>query len=69
MNLYLIIISITKKYCEQIALLVLQIKLLTNIIEGDLTQAIQGIFLFNTNSLETLAKNIEIFFLNKTKKR
>ena len=41
---------------------------MANTIEGDLAQAIQGIFLFNKNSLETLAKNNEIFFLNKTKK-
>ena len=61
-------ITITKNYCEQIALLALQIKPLANTIEGDLAQAIQGIFLFNTDSLETLAKNIEIFFLNRTKK-
>ena len=61
-------ITITKNYCEQIALLALQIKPLANTIEGDLAQAIQGIFLFNIDSLETLAKNIEIFFLNRTKK-
>ena len=41
---------------------------LTNIIEDDiLTKVIQGIFLFNTDSLLILAKNIEIFF-NSTKK-
>ena len=35
----------------------------------DIAKAIQGIFLFNTDSLETLAKNIEIFFFSIEQKR
>ena len=52
-------ISITKKYCDQIAFLALQLKPDANTNEGNLIQAIQGILLFNSVSLETLAKEME----------
>ena len=52
-------ISITKKYCDQIAVLALQLKPEANTNEGNLTQAIQGILLFNSVSLETLANEME----------
>ena len=62
-------ITITKKYCDDIAVLALQLKPLANTIEGDLTQAIQGILLFNSISLETLAKGMEqIFKASKVKR-
>ena len=63
-------IQITKTYCTQIASLALKLKPLANTIWGDLTQAIQGILLFNSISLENLAKGMgEIFKNSKTKKR
>ena len=55
-------IIFTKKYCEQIAGLALQLKPLANTIEGSLTQAIQGILLFNSISLETLANEMQQIF-------
>ena len=63
-------IQITKTYCTQIASLALKLKPLANTIWGDLTQAIQGILLFNSISLENLAKGMgEIFKNSKMKKR
>ena len=63
-------IQITKTYCTQIASLALKLKPLANTIWGDLTQAIQGILLFNSISLENLAKGMgEIFKNSKIKKR
>ena len=63
-------IQITKTYCTQIASLALKLKPLSNTIWGDLTQAIQGILLFNSISLENLAKGMgEIFKNSKMKKR
>jgi len=63
-------IQITKTYCTQIASLALKLKPLANTIRGDLTQAIQGILLFNSISLENLAKGMgEIFKNSKIKKR
>ena len=63
-------IQITKTYCTQIASLALKLKPLANTIWGDLTQAIQGILLFNSISLENLAKGMgEIFKNSKTKKK
>ena len=61
-------ISITKKYCDQIAVLALQLKPEANTNEGNLTQAIQGILLFNSVSLETLANEMEKFFKSSKKK-
>ena len=61
-------ISITKKYCDQIAVLALQLKPEANTNEGNLTQAIQGILLFNSVSLETLANEMEKFFKSTKKK-
>ena len=62
-------VSITKKYCDQIAALALELKPDGKTKEGELTQAIQGILLFNSVSLETLAKEIEkIFKIKKNKK-
>ena len=52
-------IKLTKDYCEQIAMLALQLKPEANSNEGKLTQAIQGILLFNSVSLETLAKEMD----------
>ena len=63
-------IQITKTYCTQIASLALKLKPLANTIWGDLTQAIQGILLFNSISLENLAKGMgEIFKNSKMKKK
>ena len=63
-------IQITKTYCTEIASLALKLKPLANTIWGDLTQAIQGILLFNSISLENLAKGMgEIFKNSKIKKR
>ena len=63
-------IQITKTYCTQIASLALKLKPLANTIWGDLTQAIQGILLFNSISLENLAKGMgEICKNSKMKKR
>ena len=62
-------ISYTKKYCEQIATLALQLKPIANTIEGDLTQAIQGILLFNSISLETLANEMQNIFKASTKEK
>ncbi len=61
-------ISITKKYCDQIAVLALQLKPEANTNEGNLTQAIQGILLFNSVSLETLANEMEKIFKSSKKK-
>ena len=61
-------ISKTKKYCDQIAVLALQLKPEANTNEGNLTQAIQGILLFNSVSLETLANEMEKFFKSSKKK-
>ena len=61
-------ISITKKYCDQIAVLALQLKPEANTNEGNLTQAIQGILLFNSVSLETLANEMEKIFKSNKKK-
>ena len=62
-------VSITKKYCDQIAALALELKPDGKTKEGELTQAIQGILLFNSVSLETLAKELEkIFKIKKNKK-
>ena len=55
-------ITITKKYCDEIAILALQLKPEANTNEGNLTQAIQGILLFNSVSLETLANEMEKMF-------
>ena len=52
-------IKLTKDYCEKIAMLALQLKPEANSNEGKLTQAIQGILLFNSVSLETLAKEMD----------
>ena len=52
-------IKLTKVYCEKIAMLALQLKPEANSNEGKLTQAIQGILLFNSVSLETLAKEMD----------
>ena len=41
-------VSITKKYCDQIAALALELKPDGKTKEGELTQAIQGILLFNS---------------------
>ena len=57
-------IQITKTYCTQIASLALKLKPLANTIWGDLTQAIQGILLFNSISLENLAKGMGEIFKN-----
>ena len=63
-------IQITKTYCTEIASLALKLKPLANTIWGDLTQAIQGILLFNSISLENLAKGMgEIFKNSKMKKK
>ena len=61
-------ISITKKYCDQIAVLALQLKPEANTNEGNLTQAIQGILLFNSVSLETLANEMEKIFKSSKKR-
>lgn len=52
-------ISLTKKYCDQIATLALKLKPEGQTNEGEITQAIQGILLFNSVSLETLANEME----------
>ena len=59
-------IEYTKKYCGQIATLALKLKPIANTIEGDLTQAIQGILLFNSISLETLANEMQNIFKAST---
>ena len=59
-------IEYTKKYCGQIATLALKLKPMANTIEGDLTQAIQGILLFNSISLETLANEMQNIFKAST---
>jgi hypothetical protein len=61
--------KITKKYCNDIALLALKLKPFANTIEGDLTQAIQSIILFNSVSLESLVKGMEqIYKVSKVQK-
>ena len=62
-------IEYTKKYCGQIATLALKLKPLANTIEGDLTQAIQGILLFNSISLETLANEMQNIFKASTSQK
>ena len=62
-------IKITKNYCKDLSSLALQLKPVLNTIEGDLTQAIQSIFLFNSVSYETLVKAMEeIYKSTKLKK-
>ncbi len=57
-NIFNDYLSITKKYSEQIQNLALKLKPLANTIEGDLTQAIQSVLLFNSDSLETFIKEM-----------
>ena len=62
-------IKITKNYCKDLSSLALKLKPVLNTIEGDLTQAIQSIFLFNSVSYETLVKAMEeIYKSTKLKK-
>ena len=62
-------IKITKHYCNELTTLALKLKPLSNTIEGDLIQAVQSLFLFNSVSYETLVKAMEeIYKSSKIKK-
>ena len=59
-------IKITKNYCNELAMLALKLKPQSNTIEGELTQAMQSLFLFNSVSYEILVKAMEE--INKSSK-
>ena len=52
-------IQMTKRYCNELASLALKLKPIANTKEGNLIQAMQSLFLFNSVSFETLVKAME----------
>ena len=62
-------IQMTKRYCNELASLALKLKPIANTKEGNLIQAMQSLFLFNSVSFETLVKAMEeIYKSSKLKK-
>ena len=62
-------IKMTKRYCNELAMLALKLKPIANTTEGDLIQTMQSLFLFNSVSFETLVKAMEeIYKSSKLKK-